>query len=72
MEDKASVRRAWLHVSMLLVFVAGGVASTMLCQIFLGKAVWGAAVLLGIVFVALMHADLTRERELMERKPAGH
>lgn len=71
-EDKASARRAWLHVSMLLVFVAGGVASTILCQIFLGKAVWGAAVLLGIVFVALMHADLTRERELMERKPAGH
>ncbi|KIR01276.1 hypothetical protein P261_00090 [Lachnospiraceae bacterium TWA4] len=54
------------------MFVIGAGVSTYLGQIFKGKSVWGAAVLLMIVFVDLLHADLTTEKELLDRKPSGH
>ena len=36
------------------------------------KAGQFALIPLGVVFAALLHADLTTERDLVERKPAGH
>ncbi len=60
------------HIYMLLSFVAGAVVSTMLCHLVGTKAVWGAAVLLLILFVDLCRADLTKEKDLMDLKPSGH
>ena len=60
------------HVGMLSVFVAGAAVCTLLCAPLEGRAVWGAAALLAIVFFDLLHADLTQERGMLSRKPAGH
>ncbi len=70
--DTASRNRIFIHVSMLAAFVAGGIASTAIGKVLYGKSVWGACVLLGIILIALIHADLTTEKNQMDRKPAGH
>ena len=41
-----------------------GIISTVLCRL-LGKAIWGATIILLIVFLDLLHADLTCERDLL-------
>lgn len=71
-KNSANASNAQLHFFMLLTFVFGGIVSTVLCKIFLGKAIWGAAAILLIVFIDLLHADLTREKNLLDRKPSGH
>lgn len=70
--DIASRNRILIHITMLAVFVAGGILSTAFGTYFYGKTVWGACVLLGIIWIALIHADLTTEKDMMDRKPAGH
>ncbi|MBR2190022.1 MAG: DUF1275 domain-containing protein [Eubacterium sp.] len=64
--------RLRMHLSMLGMFIAGGVASTLLCEFFGLRAIWGAAVLLLIVFIRLCRADLVFERDLLSEKPRGH
>lgn len=66
------LRLSLSHAGMLLVFTAGGVVCTALCSRFQGRAIWGAALLLAVAFADLLHADLRKERGLLERKPAGH
>ena len=70
--NKSSLQRVLVHITMLGFFVIGGIVSTVLCGYFYGKAIWSAAVLLGIILVALMHADLTKEKNKFSQKPAGH
>lgn len=65
-------KRFLIHVEMLLMFLAGAVIGTVLCRYFLGKAVWGASLLLLIVFIDLLHADLTKEKGMLEMIPSGH
>ncbi len=60
------------HIYMLLSFIGGAVVSAFLAHIVGTKAVWGAAVLLLILFADLCHADLTKEKDLMDLKPFGH
>ena len=62
---------AW-HVGMLSIFVIGGVISTILCKYFLGKAIWGTAIVLIIVFIDLVYADLKTEKGMLNRIPSGH
>ena len=71
-EENPYLKRALTHVTMLGVFVVGGVISTILCRFFLGKAIWATLIPLGIIFVDLFHADLTVEREKMNQIPRGH
>lgn len=71
-KEISHLKRSLFHLMMLSLFVIGGIISTVLCKIFLGKAIWGADVLLIIVFVDLVHADLTKEKELLYQKPSGH
>ena len=60
------------HFSMVLFFLAGTILGAVAC-IFLGRrAVWVAALPYAIVFAAFLHADLTSEKEWLERDPAGH
>ena len=65
-------RRFLVHLLMLGSFAAGGVASASVCRFLGGKAIWGASLLLLVVFADLAHADRTTERELLSCKPAGH
>ncbi len=71
-EDASIRRRFRVHVLMLCSFAAGAVASTVACRLFGGRAIWGAGILLLIVFADLAHADRTKEKDLLYRKPAGH
>lgn len=60
------------HLKMLIFFLVGSVVGTVLCNIFMGKAIWFTLIPLGTVFSALFNADLTTEKDLLEKKPSGH
>ena len=51
-----------MHLSMIGVFVLFGIISAVLCGLVAGKAIWGASVLLAVVFADLLYADLVSER----------
>lgn len=70
--DENSKNRSLRHLGMLVFFVCGGILSTVLCGILKGKAIWGAGVMLLIMFFDLLHADLTDERHMLMRPPRGH
>ena len=70
--DVGQLRRMLAHVLMLVVFVAGGVAATVLCARFLGRALFFALIPLAVVLAGLLHADLTTEREVLSQVPRGH
>ena len=57
---------------MLVLFVIGATVSTMLCNIFLGKAIWFALIPLTIVFSGLLYADRKTEQDMIEATPKGH
>lgn len=60
------------HFEMLIFFVLGAVVGTVLCSLFLGKALWFTMIPLAVIFGTLLHADLTTEKDMTERKPSGH
>lgn len=64
--------RLFMHLLMLISFVGGGIVSTVLCLHFKGKAIWGAEILLLIVFIDLLHADLSYEKDKLHVVPHGH
>ena len=70
--DAGHTGRMLCHLAMLAVFVLGGVVSAILCRYFLGKAIWGALLPLGVVLADLLHADLKTERDQLDRTPRGH
>ena len=51
------VGRLLCHLSMLVLFVLGGVIATVLCRLFLGRALLFTLIPLGILFVDLLRAD---------------
>jgi len=71
-KDDDSRFRHFSYLGILLMFVLGAAAGTVLCRLFAGRAVWGAALLLLLLFADLLHADLVREKHLIDRKPRGH
>lgn len=71
-EDKSHREKLQKHFEMLVFFVVGSVVGTIFCNLFVGKAIWGTLIPLGVIFYTLLHADLTIEKDMLERKPAGH
>ncbi len=71
-KDENALKRCGKHLCMLAFFICGGIVSTVLCHFFLGKAIWGASVILLILFIDLLHADLTTEHNLLNKAPMGH
>jgi uncharacterized membrane protein YoaK (UPF0700 family) len=71
-KDLAARHRMLVHLLMLFSFAVGATVSTVSCSMIGGKAIWGASVLLLIIFADLARADLTTEKELMHLKPSGH
>lgn len=70
--DKAQLKKSFEHFIMLLFFTLGGVASTVLCNLILGKAIWFSLIPLGVILVNFLYADLKKEKNRMAQKPHGH
>ena len=71
-EDKP-YRTRWIrHFKMLLFFLIGIVIGAVCCQLLLGKAIWITLIPLGVLLAVLIHADLTTEKDMVDKKPAGH
>ncbi len=71
-KDKAALERGCTHLKMLISFFLGGVVLSFAGKFLLEKAIWLALIPLGIIFAALVHADLTVEHGELDRKPCGH
>ena len=68
-EDK---RKLSSHTQMLLYFFGGAIIGSF-CSIRLrGHAIWLTMLPLSVIFLALLHADLTTEKDLLKTKPRGH
>ncbi len=70
--DRVHLTRMGAHLGMLLVFVAGGVAATILCRLMQGQAIFVLLLPLSILLAVLLHADLTTEKDALAQIPAGH
>lgn len=70
--DKPHRNRLLIHFEMLVFFVIGSVIGTVLCNLFKGRALWATLVPLGVILGILLYADLSIEKDMMEKKPAGH
>lgn len=71
-ENKTHREKLLQHFEMLMLFLIGAVVGTVLCNIFVGKAIWATLLPLGVILVTLLYADLVIEKDRMEQKPAGH
>ncbi len=71
-KDISYMKRSLQHGKMLLMFIIGAAAGTVMGRYFYGKSIWGASFLLFIVFIDLLHADLIKEKGMLERVPRGH
>lgn len=60
------------HFEMLIYFLLGAVVGTIFCELLVGKAIWITLIPLGIILAAFLRADLSAEKNMMERKPSGH
>lgn len=70
--EKAQLKKSFEHFIMLLFFTLGGVASTVLCNLIFGKAIWFSLIPLGVILVNFLYADLKKEKSRMAQKPHGH
>ena len=70
--DKSHRRKLARHCGMLFFFILGAVTGTVFFHLLVGRAIWLTMIPLGIIFLTLLHADRTTEKELVEQKPAGH
>ena len=64
--------RVGIHLSMILCFVLGVFAATVCCRFFGTYAIWFNLIPLIVVFADLLHADLTKEKALLDINPSGH
>ena len=71
-KDERAALRWKMHGSMILMFLIGGIISTVLCLLIGVKAIFGAVPILLYAFMRLLHADRTYERELLSKVPRGH
>ena len=71
-DDRDIRRRFLVHILMLCSFAAGAVVSTLAAGLFGGRSIWGAGILLLIIFLDLAYADRTFEKDMLDRKPSGH
>ncbi len=57
-ENKEIRKKFTLHLEMIGMFVLGGIISTILCHIFLGKAIFFTLIPLSILFIRLVKNDI--------------
>lgn len=71
-KNKAHRKKLLRHFEMLMFFLIGAVVGTVMCNLFAGKAIWATMIPLGVILATLLYADLIVEKDMMEKKPAGH
>lgn len=69
---EADRKKLLLHLKMLAFFLAGAVAGTVCCRLFVGRAIWATLLPLGFILARLAYADLVLEKDLKDMKPLGH
>lgn len=69
---EADRQKLLLHLEMLAFFLVGAVVGTVLCRLFLGRALWATLLPLGLILARLVYADLVTERDMKDMKPLGH
>ena len=72
LQDKAHRKKLREHFAMLIFFLAGAVIGTFLCNLLDEKAIWATLLPLGVLLGIFLYADFVGEKNLKERKPAGH
>ena len=70
--EKSHRKKLAAYFQMLLFFFGGTVAGSVASHALAGRAMLLTALPLGFLFAVLLRADLTTEKDLLERKPAGH
>jgi len=71
-KDRSHREKLRQHFEMLIFFLLGSIVGTVFCRLLVGRAIWVTLVPLGVILITLLHADLTAEKDLLEKKPAGH
>lgn len=71
-KDKTYAKMLTHHIIMILCFILGGLISTILCNLFEGKAIWFTLIPLAVLFFDFIYADLKKERSHFSDKPHGH
>ena len=71
---KASFFRYFVNAlcSILKCCLGGAVIGTVFCHLFAERAIWMALIPLGALLCVFLYADLAAEKDMKEKKPAGH
>lgn len=70
--DKAHRKKLLEHFEMLVFFLSGAIIGAVLCNLFLGKAIWATLIPFGVILGCFIYADFVAEKGMTERKPSGH
>lgn len=71
-DNRQYLSRMFVHIGMLLAFLAGVILSVLLTRVFLGKAMFFTLIPLSVILAFLLHADLKTEKDILDRTPHGH
>jgi len=71
-KNKSHREKLLQHFEMLIFFLIGSVVGTVSCNLFVGQAIWITLIPLGVILGTLLYADFIVEKDMMEKKPAGH
>jgi len=64
--NRALLRRTRIHVVMVIFFVVGVALSAVACRYLGTYAIWLNLIPLTVLFVDLLHADLTKEKDMLD------
>lgn len=70
--ESVYLKTCLFHAGMIGTFILGAIFATITCRYADTKAIWFAEILLLIVFADLLHADLTKEKGMLDKVPKGH
>ena len=69
-KDTTHRKKLFKHIRMLLFFLSGATIGTVLCHLFLGRAIWVTLIPLGILLSQFIKEDV--HMESLEQVPHGH
>ena len=70
--DSQSAEKIKVHGLLIIFFLLGGIVGTIIGEVFSYRSIWGASVVLVIIFIRLSYADLSYEKDLLPKVPHGH
>ena len=70
--DLTFLKRSLRHRECWGCLCSAGVIGVFACHWMGGKAIWGTAVPMLVLFISLLRADLTVEKERLHTLPHGH